>query len=304
MHGKRFHAKATKLMANSFCFFFFVITRKPTYTEWANAIRPGMTVLELKQQIRRSFRAKRAFVQANIRLVVSTVTKSRKIPARYLVDTIQEGIIGLIRACERFNPELGFRFSSYAVFWIRQSAYNSMLRSRIFDVKAKDLGQLSKVLRAKQLLKVELGRRPTDEEISEYTGIKAEKIDSLLQIPKEVASPDDLVYTNGSKKSEHEEKQETLAESINEDPDANLILANQIVGSLKELVKTLNPREQVILRLRFGFDGHSKTLNELSALFGISRERVRQIESLAIFKLRQAQVAASKALQSATQVSI
>lgn len=155
------------------------LLRPPTYQEWANAIEEGMTVTQIKKQIRRSLRAKAALTESNLRLVIS-IAKRYQNRGLNMQDLCQEGTLGLTRACEKFDPERGFRFSTYATWWIKQGIMRAIAdQARTIRLPVHIHDQLSILRKAERDLRNELGRDATKEEIAEKIGVKPEKIDFL-----------------------------------------------------------------------------------------------------------------------------
>ncbi|KAL7529308.1 hypothetical protein ACHAWF_002931, partial [Thalassiosira exigua] len=155
------------------------LLRPPTYQEWAEKIRPGMTVTQIKKQIRRSLRAKAALTESNLRLVIS-IAKRYQGRGMNMQDLCQEGTLGLTRACEKFDPEKGFRFSTYATWWIKQGIMRAIAdQARTIRLPVHVHDQLGSVRKAEQDLRNELGRDPTREEVAHRAGIKLDKIEFL-----------------------------------------------------------------------------------------------------------------------------
>lgn len=225
-------------------------------------------------------RMKQRFVKANLRLVI---TISRKYMGRGLPlsDLIQEGNMGLMRAVERFDHRKGFKFSTYASWWIHQAILRALQgQTRTIKVPVYLLEQANRVYKVNAVLAKKLGRKPTPKEISRKSGISVEVVKRILRSTKDAISLDTPIL-DGEKT--------TLLDSI---ADAETIIPDSMVArsdltdKLREALTLLNPREEEILRLRFGIDQHSTyTLDEIGKRFNLTRERIRQIEKAALGKL-------------------
>lgn len=276
------------------------LERPPTYQEWAMAIRPDMTVAELKKQIRRSLRAKSALTESNVRLVVSIAKRFQRRGLSFQ-DLTQEGILGLTRACEKFDPERGFRFSTYATWWIKQSITRAIAdQGRTIRLPVHIHDQLRTLRKLERELATELGKEPTLEELVERSKFTTERIQFLYRVSQKAVSTEQELRTSktkgsgastgGAQGSAGSGNSLTLGELIG-DPDsqpAEQAAYQMLKDDVSRLICTLNSREQAVIRMRYGLDdGKAKTLEEIGRRFSVTRERIRQIEARALHKLRQ-----------------
>lgn len=230
-------------------------------------------------------RLKQRFVKANLRLVI---TISRKYMGRGLPlsDLIQEGNMGLMRAVERFDHRKGFKFSTYASWWIHQAILRALQgQTRTIKVPVYLLEQANRVYKVNAILAKQHGRKPTPKEISRKSGISVEVVKRILRSTKDAISLDTPLL-DGEKT--------TLLDSIADNetviPDT-LVAKSDLNDKLKEALTLLNPREEEILRLRFGIEQQSTyTLDEIGKRFNLTRERIRQIEKAALGKLAASEV--------------
>lgn len=275
------------------------LLRPPTYQEWASEIKEGMTVTQIKKQIRRSLRAKSALTESNLRLVIS-IAKRYQGRGMNMQDLCQEGTLGLTRACEKFDPERGFRFSTYATWWIKQGIMRAIAdQARTIRLPVHIHDQLGIVRKAEKDLQNELGRDPTREELAAKVDIKPEKIEFLKRASVGSVSMEQELgggkkkgsgAGTGGRGGSSSERQFTIQDTLG-DPDqkpADLASYRMLQDDIGRLICTLNSREQAVIRMRFGLDdGKPKTLEEIGKRFSVTRERIRQIEARALHKLRQ-----------------
>jgi RNA polymerase primary sigma factor len=229
----------------------------------------------------RAERARSALTQANLRLVV-WMARKRGPQGFPMADLIQEGNLGLMRAVEKFDYRRGFRFNTYASWWIRHFMNRALSdQSRIIRLPVHLLETRHRILRHAQEFRQRHGREPTARELAAETATPVEKVSDLLEIPPQPMSLDAPVHSESDAR-----RGDFIADEGARSP-VDVIAVKQMQGRLRELLRTLTPREQEILARRFGIEGtEGVTLEQIGKHFSLSRERVRQIESEALAKLR------------------
>jgi RNA polymerase primary sigma factor len=236
--------------------------------------------MALRRKVRHGREAKDAFLTANLRLVVANARRYANTSGIDFLDLIQEGNLGLIRAVEKFDWRKGFKFSTYATWWIRQAITRAIAdKSRTVRIPVHLHDTLAAVRAAQASLKAELGREPKPEEIAEEAGVNVDKVELALGVADTV-SLEQPVGEDGAQLGDFIEDEDAVDPvKVTEEMD--------IANSLRKSIERLPDREGRILALRYGFyDGVPRTLEEIGEEFNLTRERIRQLEKLALCRLR------------------
>ncbi|NJL47624.1 MAG: RpoD/SigA family RNA polymerase sigma factor [Leptolyngbyaceae cyanobacterium SM2_5_2] len=259
--------------------------RKPTRQEIL--AKMNLTSIEFSQKLQDGRAAKRRMIRSNLRLVVSIAKRylNRGVP---FLDLIQEGALGLNRATEKFDPDKGYKFSTYAYWWIRQGITRTIANdARTIRLPIHIVEKLNKLKKAHRDLRRDLQRNPTEQELAEALDVSVDQLRSLQQVRRRSLS---LNHRVG--KGEDTELMELLEDSSTQTPESKIsetMMRQEITSVLAEV---LTEREKDIITLRYGLaTGETHTLEEVGGIFNLSRERVRQIQTKAMRKLRRPQVA-------------
>jgi len=244
-----------------------------------NELRESVKAIELGKH--KAERARSQMIHANLRLVVSIAKKFKRAGVPFL-DTIQEGNIGLMKAVEKFDYQRGYKFSTYATWWIRQAITRGIAdQCRTIRLPAHVSESVSKLIRISRYLMREIGREPTSEEIAEKMEMPVDKIRQLIRIARE---PISLEVPMGDDESSR------LGDFIEDKSGASpaeLVIEMDLAHNTRKLLATLTPREEKVVKMRFGIgDGIDRTLEQVGQEFHVTRERIRQIEAKALSKLR------------------
>ncbi|KAF9670333.1 hypothetical protein SADUNF_Sadunf13G0057500 [Salix dunnii] len=266
---------------------------EPTFAQWAAAA--GVDQLTLRKRLNYGILCKDKMIKSNIRLVIS-IAKNYQGSGMNLQDLVQEGCRGLVRGSEKFDASKGFKFSTYAHWWIKQAVRKSLSdRSRTIRLPFHMVDATYRVKEARKQLYSENGRHPDDKEVAEATGLSMKRLSAVLLTPKAPRSLDQKMGFNMDLKLSiacyAENFMHLIPQEVTADPEAetaeDLLMKEFMKKDLEKVLGSLGPRENQVIRWRFGMeDGRMKTLQEIGELMGVSRERVRQIELSAFRKLK------------------
>ena len=252
----------------------------PEHPDHGEAIDPT-TLRQLKRTVKDGDNARQALTQANLRLVVS-IAKRYVGRGMLILDLIQEGNLGLMRAVEKFDYTKGFKFSTYATWWIRQAITRAIAdQARTIRIPVHMVESINKVHRVQRQMLQDLEREPTIEELADEVDMTPQRVREILRISQ------DPLSLNSPVGEEEDSNLGDFIEDLQADAPAEIAARRMLNEAVLAALEELNEREQQVVRLRFGLeDGQSRTLEEVGREFGVTRERIRQIESKTLAKLR------------------